>query len=216
MPEIKAIIFDIDGTLTEKNSWQQLIIAMGGTWEEDLEVVELDRSGKISHEEANARVLALWKRHGLASRENFQKTFENMNLRHDALDLVNYLKQKGIIICLITGSMDLYAQTIAEKVGAQNFYSNAILRWDENSMIKDFIYDWRQGELKLKQFREFLQKNNLRPDECATIGDSDNDYELFKLTGRGIAIRTEYEDKVLESIAWKVVNSLSEIKNIIK
>ncbi|OGE88301.1 MAG: hypothetical protein A3J07_00715 [Candidatus Doudnabacteria bacterium RIFCSPLOWO2_02_FULL_49_13] len=215
MPEIKAVVFDIDGTLTEKNSWQQLMLAMGGTWAEDLEVVELERSGKITHEEANARILALWKRYGKDTRENFTNAMEAMALRPDAVSLIEYLKTKGIVICLITGSTDLNAQIVARKVGVENFYYNTKLNWDDHGRILDFKYEWKQGELKLKQFHEFLKKNNLQPEQCAVIGDSDNDHELFKITGKGIAVRTEFEDKILETLAWQVVNTLAEIRAII-
>jgi phosphoserine phosphatase len=213
---IKAVIFDIDGTLSKENSWANLAIGMGATPAEDLELVELQKNKLITDEEADRRMLALWKRKGLATKSNFLKVFNAIELREDALDLVQYLKGKGIVICLITGSMDLYAKVIADKVGADEHYSNAQLFWDEDGNITNLIYNSAQGALKLKQFKEFLQKYSLKPDDCAVVGDSENDYLLFQETKKGIAIRSFMEDKVLEVIAWKVIDNLSEIKNIIK
>ena len=212
---IKAVIFDIDGTLTTKNSWFEIAIAVGGTPEEDKEILRMYRSGIILSEEADTRLLAMWKRQGLATKENFRKIFESIPLRQDAADLVNYLKSKNIIVCLITGSMDMYAEIIAAKLGLINFYHNANLFWDENNHIKSFNYIVNQGEKKLEQLHDFCKKNNLKPKECVVIGDSENDYGLFKLTQKGIAVRTEYEDRVLEQLAWQVVDHLAEIKRFI-
>lgn len=215
MEPVKAVIFDIDGTLSEKNSWHVLAIAMGATPAEDLEVVELQQAGKITNREADARILAFWKRKGLATRENFRKTFEDIPLRQDAQDLVNYLKQKKILICLITGSMDMYAEVVARRLGVEDFYSNAKLSWSDDGNISDFTYDGKQGTKKLDQFHEFIKKNNLKAAECAAIGDSENDYLLFLETKKGIAVRSESEDKVLEAAAWKIVNNLKQIKEIL-
>lgn len=215
MSDVKAIIFDIDGTLSEKNSWAVAAQAMGGTHAEDLEIYFANKNGIITQEEADAKILEMWKRQGLATKANFIKAFESIPLRHDAVDLVQYLKSKGLKICVMTGSMDLYAKIIAKKVGADDCYFNAKLFFNEEEHIENFSYIADQGALKLVQLKEFCAKHNLQPQECAVIGDSENDYEIFKLTKNGIAIRSFEEDKFIETLAWKVVNNLSEIKAII-
>lgn len=215
MRKIKAAIFDIDGTLAEKNSWHVIALAMGGTAEEDLEIYYAEKSGKLTSEEARNRILTLWTRQGLATKENFERIFHSISLRDDAIDVVQYLKKKRLLVCLITGSMDMYAKIIAGKVNANEYYSNAKLSWGGDGVIEDFSYNVDQGAIKVKQFNDFIKKYSLEPEECIVIGDSENDRGLFGLTKRGIAIRTDYEDKHLETLAWKVVNNLSEIKEFI-
>ena len=216
MSQIKAVIFDIDDTLTQKNSWAEVAVGMGATHAEDLEIYYMHKEGKLTDREADDKILAMWKRKGLGTKENFEKIFNAIPLRDDALDLIQYFKQKKIIVCLITGSMDMYAKIIAEKVQADAFYFNADLHWDEGGKIIDFDYKVNQGALKLTQFQDFCQKNNLKSEECVVVGDSENDHLLFLETKKGIAVRTKVEDKTLEQIAWKVIDNLSEIKDIIK
>jgi phosphoserine phosphatase len=215
MSDIKAVIFDIDGTLTTKNSWSETAIGLGGTPQEDLEIYEMYKAKQILSDEADAKLLAMWKRNGLATKENFNKIFYGIPLRPDAIELINYLKQKQLIICLITGSMDMYAQIIADKLDITDYYYNATLFWQDDGHIKAFNYIVNQGEKKLEQFQQFCLKNNLRPEECAVIGDSENDHLLFIASKKGIAVRTEYEQKELETVAYKIVNNLTEIKEII-
>jgi phosphoserine phosphatase len=213
---IKAVIFDIDDTLTTENSWAQIVIGMGGTWAEDLAIYHDHKEGLLTDQEADAKILVLWKRYGLATKENFIKIFDSIPIKKDAVDLIQYLKEKNITVCLITGSMDMYAEKIAQKVKADSFYFNARLDWDEQGNIIDFDYKANQGALKLDQFHDFLKKNKLKASDCAVIGDSENDVLLFLETKNGIAVRTKAEYKELEKIAWKVVDNLAEIKEIIK
>ncbi len=214
--DIKAVIFDIDGTLSQKNSWWELAEGFGATKEESIGIYEDNLSGKLTQPEAGARVLEMWTRKGPVSKEKFTKILSAIPLRDESLEVAGYLKSKGMLICPITGSNEIYAELVAKKIGADDFYANAKLFWDDKGNLKDFSYEINQSDIKLKQFHEFCQKFNLKPEECIPVGDSYNDYELFRITGRGIAIRTQYEDKVLEELAWKVVNNLSEIKEIIK
>ncbi|OGE82468.1 MAG: hypothetical protein A3B10_00125 [Candidatus Doudnabacteria bacterium RIFCSPLOWO2_01_FULL_44_21] len=88
MSEIKAVIFDIDNTLTKKNSWWMIAEAMGMTIAEDLEIYELSKREKVSPREVDKQLLTLWQRKGLATKSNFEKTFREMELRDGVLDLI--------------------------------------------------------------------------------------------------------------------------------
>ncbi len=215
MVAIKAVIFDIDNTLTKENSWGKIAEAMGMTISEDHDIYNLSKTGTVPPRDLDKMLLILWQRKGLAKKENFVKVFTEMELRDDAKDLVDYLKQKDIKVCLITGSMDMYAEIVAKRVGADEYYFNTPLSYDEQGNITDLIYEKDQTELKLKQFKEFCKKNNLTSEDCVVVGDSANDFLLFTETKKGVAIRTEAEDKILEPVAWKIINRLSEIKDIL-
>ncbi|OGE82469.1 MAG: hypothetical protein A3B10_00130 [Candidatus Doudnabacteria bacterium RIFCSPLOWO2_01_FULL_44_21] len=111
--------------------------------------------------------------------------------------------------------MGPFAKIIAERVAADDFYFNTPLSYDEQGNITDLVYEKDQAGHKLKQFTEFCQKYGFKPEDCVVVGDSENDLLLFLETKKGIAIRTEAEDKILEPVAWKIINNLAEIKNIL-
>jgi len=68
---------------------------------------------------------------------------------------------------------------------------------------------------KIDFFKQYCLKNNLQYSECVPVGDSENDTDLFKLTKNGVAIRTEFEKKELEQIAWKKIDHLIQLKEIL-
>jgi len=213
---IKAVIFDIDDTLTTSNSWNSAAVGLGVTHEEERDNWSKYLNGEIDGEEVNRRVLQMWKAKGLASKNKFREIFDSIPLRSDAVDVVEYLKSQNKEICLITGSMDMFAEIIAQKLGIRDYYSNAEMFWHEDDNFSHFNYDFDQAGKKLQQFLKFCENNSLKPEECVVVGDSANDYELFVKTQKGIAVRTPHEDKSLEKVAWKVIKTLSEIKDIIK
>ena len=57
---IKAVVFDIDGTLTEHNSWYAFTRDIGGSEAEHLAIYEGQRKGDIGLEEAKQRLLEIW------------------------------------------------------------------------------------------------------------------------------------------------------------
>lgn len=211
---LKAVIFDIDGTLTPDVSWTALTRDLGTSVEKHLEIFHGHRDGKITHETSKRELLKLWQETGNANKAFFQKLFMEWPLKDGAGELIDYLKSKGYLICLITGAADLYAEVIAKRLGIKDFFSNSQFIWDDNGKLKDFHYDIKQDKKKLEQFLKFCREQSLDPRDCAVVGDSHNDTELFSATGNGIAVNSKNSHH-LEKIAWKIISNLNEIKELL-
>jgi hydroxymethylpyrimidine pyrophosphatase-like HAD family hydrolase len=65
---------------------------------------------------------------------------------------------------------------------------------------------------KLNSFESICSKYEVSPSETIAVGDGGNDLEIFKKTKKGILVGN-YEK--LKPFAWKQVQSLSEIKELI-
>ena len=212
---VRAVIFDIDGTLTEKISWEVLTEGLGAKFEEHRILLQQMRAGKLSVNAAKEKLLALWRGAGEVTKERVTALFDSMQLRHETPETVSYLKSRGYILCFITGSMDLYAELMAKKLGVAYWYANATLHWNEDSSLRDFDYYLDQSGKKLEHFRDFCERENLRPQECVAVGDGLSDLKLFKETGKGFAVYTAPDDKELETVAWKVIGDLTELKKFL-
>lgn len=140
--------------------------------------------------------------------------FENWTLNNGAIPIFKYLKSRGYKTCLITGSLDLYAEVIAKRLGADFWYANTKLVFEEDELV-DFEYERDAGEKKLSQFLQFSAEQHLEPRECIVVGDDSNDIELFKLTGRGVVIESSISH-TLEGIAWRKIKELAELKEILE
>ncbi len=211
---IKAVVFDIDGTLSPDISWTKLTLMLGASVPDHLAIYESFKHGQMEYEESKTALLKLWRGDGDVSKKKLENIFNEWDIKPDAKEVFDYLRAKGIRTCLVTGSVDLFAEVIAQRVGADEWYANTVLHWDEDNNLKDYDYERNAGDKKLAQLMEFCEKNSIDVSECIAVGDDANDVELFKATGRGIAVESS-TSHLLDSVAWKKVKDLGEIKQIL-
>lgn len=195
----KAIIFDVDGTLTDSISWLSLTSLLGADKKVHSKIYEDYRNEKLSLTHAKKELITLWSNTGKAYRENIEKIFDNIPLKNDVIDVVEYLKPK-YRLCLISGSMDLYIESVARKLNIQDFYANTQLVFDSESKLTDFIYSPDQAIKKVEHYINFANKFNLEKHECAMVGDGENDQKLFEMLGQQFYIENPetaelYKDK---------------------
>ncbi|HUC88291.1 MAG TPA: HAD-IB family phosphatase [Candidatus Binatia bacterium] len=213
---IKAVIFDIDGTLTPQNSWTAFTKDIGGSVEEHLAIYSDHVNGKIGLDKSKELLLKMWQDTGKADKKHIEGIFETWQVRDDAQELIDWLKDNGYIVCLITGSVGVYAKYMARKLGVEYYYSNAELYFDDNGELADFHYTANQAEVKLEQFGEFSKLMKLRASDFAAVGDGDNDIGLFRLTNNGILVDHNKVSDELRNSAWKTVSNLIEVKDLLQ
>ena len=124
------------------------------------------------------------------------------------------LKARGYSIWLISGAIDFYVSAVARKVGADGFFAHTSLEFDEQGVLAKINYRGDQNPWKAEVIRSLAKDHDVLPTDIFFVGDGQNDIDAFKLTGRGIAVCPC--DESLVQIAWKKVNSLSEIKDILE
>jgi len=212
---IKAVIFDIDGTLSPMNAWDHLTVRVGGSLDEDRAAFADWGAGRIPEPAARQRMIANWSHPASPAKATFQRILEEVALRDDAPETVVHLGSKGYLLGIITGSFDLYAEIVGKKLDIADTYALTTLHWDALDRLRD-IKTYHDGrEPKYKRLMAFCEKHNLAPEECVAVGDGSNDMELFRATKRGIAVKTEFEAKELEAIAWKKIRRLNELRDIL-
>ncbi len=188
MANKKAIIFDIDGTLTPQTSWIAFTRDCGASVDEHLAIYHDTVDGKIGLDESKSKLLKMWQATGKTSKDHVKKMFANWPIRPEAKLVVDQFKSQGLLICLITGSVGIYAQHIAQELGIANYYANAELYFDNNKQLIDFHYTTDQANVKLAHLNDFCVKNNLQLQDCIPVGDSNNDIEIFRQTGNGVLL----------------------------
>jgi len=211
--EIETIILDVDGTLSEDISWLKLTQGLGAFPDEHAEIFEQFKKGILTYPEAKRKLISLWQVTGNANKKYMEEMFRSWGLKEDAEETVAYLKET-YRLCLISGAVDLYVGVVADKLGVADWYANTELVWDENGNLVDFNYFADQAGKKLEQFNEYVAKNNLQKDRCAVVGDGDSDIALFRELRFGIAVNKNPHEE-LESLAYKSVKKLREIKEIL-
>lgn len=213
MNHIKAIIFDIDGTLSSEVSWFKLTEGLGASVEKHSMIFDKYLNNEIPYTKAKGDLVKLWQDTGNANKEFMTKMFRSWKLKEDAYEVISYLKISYNII-LISGSLDLYVKTVADKLEADAWYANTKTDWDNNGNLTDFHYFRNQALKKLTQYRHFKEKHSLRNKDFAVVGDGDTDLLLFKKIKASILVKKEKPHPEMESYAYKTIENLSELKKI--
>jgi len=213
MENIKLVCFDVDETLVDGISWWMLTEALGCSLEKAFNIFNQAKEGKISFREGERLFTKMFEESGNATKEFINNFFESIDVKPGAKDLISYLKQKGYLIYLISGGINIYVNSIARKLGVNGFYSNSSLEFDKKGVLQGIHYRENQKVVKVEQLQELIRKIGIDMNNVVFIGDSDNDIDVFRATKHGIAVSTS--DEELKKVSWKTVNSLSEIKNIL-
>ena len=210
---MKAVVFDIDGTLTDNVSWFKITELLGASVEEHAKIFDDLLKDKLSLPEAREQIMSLWQATGNANKDFLRKIFRDWTYRDDAGPLIEYCKEQGYEVALITGSLDLFAEYVALHFGIKHWYSNSELVCNDSGELVDFYYEQDQASKKLEQFEEFIKLVRVDAEDCFVVGDSANDVKLFERTEKGIAVHTD--DQSLQRAAWRKARSLSEVKEFI-
>lgn len=210
----KAVAMDIDGTLTSCDTLG-LTSTMLGLPAKELAAVNLGyMRGELTYEQTRESVLRRWCASGRADRDRMAEIFHSMPLRTDAFRLLARIRENSLHSCLITSSMDFYAQTMAERLGVPDYYANVLLDFDESGGLCGMEFTKEAALLKREQLLAFCREKGIAPEEVMVIGNADNDREMFEVTGNGVLIGDE-GGGALAAGAWRTVRSLSEAADLL-
>jgi phosphoserine phosphatase len=199
-------------------SWLDFTRQLGASVERHREIFEAYKAKQISYETSRRQLMGLWQATGRADRQAAVTLFENWPLDPAAAPLIRGLHEGGVDVALITGSFDVYAETIARRLGVKHWYANTQLIFDPAGKLETYHYVRDQSAKKLEQLMAFCRATGLAPADCLAVGDGPNDLALFTATGRGILIgqgdgRPELAE--LRAAAWRTVPNLSAVRDIL-
>ena len=211
---IKVICFDVDGTLIDGNSWLSLTEGFGCSVSKHVQLYEDTVSGKITFEKAERELVKLWQDSKNATKENLEKIYSNINLRKEAEGVFKHLRNKKYSIYLVSGSNKFFVERIAKKLKPDDCYSSAEIILDKDNIISQIDQKiTKQGQIKVDQVNEIAEKHNASIKEIYFVGDSENDIDVFIATGRGISVHCQND--YLKKIAWKNIESLDRLREIL-
>jgi len=212
MKKSEAVVFDIDGTLSPEVSWLALTRDLGAPVEQHVQIYKDYKEGKIDYPASKEQLIGLWRSTGNANKKFFGQLFDALPLDPAAEKVVQTAKV-GRLVCLITGSMDLYAETVAQKLGIDKWFANTTLHWDSQGNLVDMDYELNQAARKLEQYTQFCQENGIGIESCLVLGDGENDEKLFEVCKRGVLIGSDAES---ETYAWKRIAQLADFEQILQ
>lgn len=210
MKKPKLVIFDINDTLVHENTWMNLNLALGMTSEEDELLWRLNKEGTVRNDMWVEIVNGIWHKRGKASKENIEAAVHNYTYIGGAKDVIAKLQSMGIECALLSGSVDLMVSKVAKDLGISLWRSGAHIYFNPDDTFSKMTYENEEVIQKTHDLKSLCEEAGVSFDEVACVGDGANEEELFKLA-RGIT----FKGSKVESIAWKVVDKLEQIPEIL-
>jgi len=203
----KLIFVDLDGTLTPQSTWLTLNLALGITQEEDHALFLKYLEKEIDYEGWISELVSLYKSRSRITREELIQLAQTIELRVDAIATVKALKEKGYYVVVLSGSVDTIVETLAKRVGADEWRSTSKLFFDEQDILSNIVASGDEAPAKQFLAEAYAAEHQYNLAEAFSIDDGGNGVELFKRT-KGILLGS---NEKLAPLAWKQVATLSEI-----
>jgi phosphoserine phosphatase len=200
-PSFKLATFDLDGTLTQERSIWEYVHKQLGKWYGFAERYQNQfLAGEISYEEFCERDAQVWK--GMKVKE-LEEIVRAVPFQPGADELINYLKEKGLKLSLVSSGLSLLSDWVHQKYKFDYSISNDLLH--ENGIltgrVKIRVYYDKKAEWVMKILKQF----GVKPGEVIAIGDSKGDMDMFQMVGFSIAFNSSCKD--LDDIASACVQS---------
>jgi phosphoserine phosphatase len=210
----KIICFDVNGTLVEENSWEIFTQGDKVIEKEIEEIFNKYYSGEKLIDDAWSELVSLLKKTGRANKKFLSNCgISATTYKEGAKEIVEYLKEKGYKIYLISCSIDTHLECMVENLKIDGFYAGSHLIFDGSGELEKITSECVKGrEYKKDKLKELAEKENINIEDMVFVGDGDNDIGVFEMTKHGIAIG---ENEKLLNCSWKQIKSLNEIKDIL-
>jgi phosphoserine phosphatase len=191
----KLVVFDLDGTLTrERSIWEYIHIRLGKWYGFAEEYQKHFLAGKISYEEFCERDARVWR--GMKVEELLEMV-KSVPFHPGADELIAYLKQKGLILSVVSSGLSILSDWVHRKYGFDYSVSNDLLH--ENGILTGKVKIQVYYDKKAAWVKRILEQFGVRPEEVIAIGDSAGDVDMFQMVGFSVAFNSSCSD--LDQIA---------------
>ena len=194
----KLVAFDVDGTLIDE--MQFIWTALHRKFAVDEEALdsarEMFEKRQITFREWAEHDIRQWIAHG-ATRNEILKSIKSFRIMEGAMQTLQELKRRGYTLAVISGGLDtaLYAH-IPDADSIFRYIIINRLVFDASGNLTGIHvpreYDsW--GESKQRVLRSVAKKEGITTEQCVFVGDSNNDLDVIREAGLGIAFNATPE-----------------------
>lgn len=206
MGEYEAVVFDVDGVLTEVDSAWRYLHSMLGTLERARVNAELYKRGIIDYAEWARLDASLWR--GVPY-GRIVEIVRGMPLRAGARELAEYLKERGLVLVAVSAGLDVVAERVARELGFDYAVSNRLLF--EGGVVTGEVEVVVEYDNKGEVLEEVCEEIGVETCACIAVGDSEVDAPMLERAGYGIAFDPK-DEEVVEA-ADEVVRS-SDLRDL--
>ena len=185
----RAVLFDLDGTLTQVRSVWQHIHERLGLWDAEAHRhQQAFERGEIGYEEYCARDAAHWK--GMPEAD-LRAITDKIPCRPGVRECVDLLKEAGLVVGVISTGLTLLIERLNRDLDLAYAIANRLVTRNGvlTGEVKVNVEHGRKGEA----VDLFCGQFGVDYREVITVGDSDGDISMFEHSGFSIAFNPASE-----------------------
>ena len=207
---IKLVVFDLDNVIIDGEAIDE--IGKLANVEDDIaEITEKAMQGEIDFETSIKDRVQLLEG---TSIEDIEKVAEDLPLMPGACKTVKCLKDKGVDVAIISGSFDVVADKVSDKLGVDTVYTNSFTV--EDGKLTGEVTGPLVSGSKLDVLKDHVEEAGITLDEVVAVGDGANDISMIESAGCGIAFNAKDSVKEIADVVVEekdLCKVLSEICN---
>jgi phosphoserine phosphatase len=195
----RAVVFDVDGTLTmERSSWEYVHRRLG-IWNDRADGYQKQFfKGEISYAEFCRLDAALWK--GMPY-HRFLGVINEIQIRPGLLETLRELKDRKMVIAIVSMGLASLADRIVAQFPFDFCYANRLLH-DGEVLTGEVEVQVSWGE-KGEVLSRIAQQCGIGTEHVVAVGDGLNDIHMFERSGLSIALNPWHPS--VEAAAQKIV-----------
>ena len=180
----------------------------------DLDITEKAMQGEIDFETSIKDRVKLLEG---TSIEEIEKVADELPLMPGAEETINALKEKDLDVAIISGSFDVVAEKVKDKLGVDAVYTNSF-SVEDGKLTGEVTGPLVSGS-KLDVLKDHVEKAEITLDDVVAVGDGANDISMIESAGCGIAFNAKdsvkeiadivVEEKDLTKVLDEIVNQLT-------
>ena len=210
---IKLVVFDLDNVIIDGEAIDE--IGKLANVEEDIaEITEKAMQGEIDFETSIKDRVQLLEG---TSIEDIEKVADDLPLMPGAEETITCLKDKDVDVAIISGSFDVVAEKIKDKLGVDAVYTNSFTV--EDGKLTGEVTGPLVSGTKLDVLKDHVEEAGITLDEVVAVGDGANDISMIESAGCGIAFNAKdsvkeiadvvVEEKDLCKVLCEILNQLT-------
>ena len=171
-----CVAFDCDGVLADSISSWKTIHDHYGTDAGDL--LSKFMAGELTDSEFMAADIALWKdKSPKIHRDDIFRAYSGCKLMKGAKEIVADLKAQGTFVAIVSAGVDIYVQSIAALVKADDWIANGF-EFDEDGWLTDQGVVRVPSKEKYHSIEKLIQMIDCPPERLVSVGDSSMDLSM--------------------------------------
>ena len=210
---IKLVVFDLDNVIIDGEAIDE--IGKLANVEEDIAAItEKAMQGEIDFETSIKDRVQLLEG---TSIEDIEKVADDLPLMNGACKTIECLKEKDVDVAIISGSFDVVAEKVKEKLGIDTVYTNSFTV--EDGKLTGEVTGPLVSGSKLDVLKDHVEKAGISLEEVVAVGDGANDISMIESAGCGIAFNAKdsvkeiadvvVDEKDLTKVLDEILNQLT-------